>query len=120
MRKREGKKRNKADWLQIDWGWVLAFWPQFQTAKQQKGLFFEGGKEQNGEKGYEKHGTKTSNSMGVIGKEKTKKTRLKKTTKIKASMRKKENYQEDKGEKSKRNNRLENNKDERDREGEKQ
>lgn len=94
MRKREGKKRNKADWLQIDWGWALAFWPQFQTAKQQKGLFFEGGKEQNGEKGYEKHGTKTTEEMGVIGKEKRKKTRLKKTTKIKASRKREKGYQE--------------------------
>ena len=120
MRKRERKKRNNADWLQIDWGWVLAFWPQFQTAKQQKGLFFEGGKEQNGEKGYEKHGTKTSNSMGVIGKEIWKKTRLKKTTKIKAWEKREKGSKEDKGGKSKTNNRLENNKDERDREGEKQ
>jgi hypothetical protein len=50
MRFRQGKKRKKADWLQIDWGWVLAFWPQFQSAKTPKGRFSEGEKKQKREK----------------------------------------------------------------------
>lgn len=120
MRKRQGKKRKKADWLQIDWGWVLAFWPQFQSAKTPKGRFSEGEKKQKREKGYEKDGTKTTESMGSIRKEKTKKTSNKKTTKIKGSMRKKDDDQEDKARKKGENNQDKNNKDERDGKGEKQ